>query len=125
MNNERDRDTSSPDAHGESDEERRQRESGRPGGGQGRRDTVGDSGVYPMSAGGHTPQHNAEVHAMKSWGQGTRGAEGYDDAGGSELVMRDGELLGGLDVGPNGAPVINPPDDAQGNNQTSGGKRTQ
>jgi hypothetical protein len=46
---------------------------------------------------------------MASWGQGTRGAEGYDDSGGSELVPRDGELLGGLDVGPSGAPAPNLP----------------
>ena len=46
---------------------------------------------------------------MASWGQGERGAEGYSDSGGSELVMREGQLLGGLDVGPSGAPITDSP----------------
>lgn len=92
------------------DEQRdeRQRESGEPGGGQGRRDTVGErgrqSGVHPMSAG--VEQAKGEIRTEASWGQGKRGAEGYDDAGGSELTMRDGQLLGGTTAGPNGEPTI-------------------
>ena len=35
-----------------------------------------------------------------------RGAEGYNDAGGSELTMREGQLLGGLTAGPGGEPTI-------------------
>jgi hypothetical protein len=86
------------------DDEQR-RESGQPGGGQGRRDTVGKSGVHPMSA-GPDPDRDAEVRTMAGWGQGERGAAGYEDSGGSELVMRDGQLLGGLTAGPGGAPTI-------------------
>ncbi len=82
-----------------------QRESGKPGGGQGRRDEIGPTGVHPMSAGAD-PTRNAEIRTPASWGQGKRGAEGYNDAGGSELVMRDGQLLGGLTAGPGGEPTI-------------------
>jgi len=35
------------------------------------------------------------------------GAEGYNDSGGSGLVWRDGQLLGGLTAGPGGEPTIN------------------
>ncbi len=59
------------------------RESGAPGGGAGRRDEVGGSGVYPASA-GNAPA-DAEVRDQASWGQGERGAQGYNDSGDSEL----------------------------------------
>lgn len=72
-----------------SKESRDDRESGEPGGGAGRRDDVGHSGVYPMS-GDERPPHGAEIRTEASWGQGDRGAAGYDDSGSSEL---DGELL--------------------------------
>ena len=65
------------------------RESGEPGGGAGRRDDVGHSGVYPMS-GDERPPHGAEIRTEAGWGQGERGAAGYEDSGSSEL---DGELL--------------------------------
>jgi len=81
------------------------RESGEPGGGAGRRDEVGPTGVYPMSAGVPEGKH-PELRTPAAWGQGKRGAAGYDDAGGSELVMRDGQLLGGSSSGPNGEPTI-------------------
>lgn len=81
------------------------RESGRPGGGKGRTDVVGKSGVYPMSA-KERPKGTAPIRPMASWGQGERGAAGYEDAGGSELVWRDGQLLGGLTAGAGGAPTI-------------------
>lgn len=58
-------------------------DSGMPGGGRGRVDRVGGSGVYPSS--GPLPRRNAEVHPMASWGQGERGAAGYEDSGESEL----------------------------------------
>ena len=80
-------------------------ESGRPGGGSGRIDDVGKSGVYPMS-GGPTPGGHAELRTMPSWGQGDRGAAGYEDSGGSELSWRNGQLLGGLTSGPGGEPTI-------------------
>jgi hypothetical protein len=96
------------------------RESGEPGGGQGRRDEVGPTGVYPMSGGLPEGKH-LEVRTPASWGQGDRGAAGYEDSGGSELTWRDGQLLGGLTSGPNGEPTIDihgrdrPPNDAQNN----------
>jgi hypothetical protein len=62
----------------------RRRESGRPGGGAGRKDEVGRSGVYPAS--GPHPTGPAEIKTMAAWGQGQRGAAGYEDAGSSELV---------------------------------------
>lgn len=90
------------------DEEKR--ESGQPGGGQGRRDVVSEGeaaehGVRPLST-GTRPGGDAELRGMMAWGQGERGAAGYEDSGGSELVMRDGQLLGGLTAGPGGAPEI-------------------
>lgn len=79
------------------------RESGVPGGGQGRKDEVGRSGVYPMS--GPHPAGAAEVKGQASWGQGERGAAGYEDHGGSELTFEGGQLVGGLNAGPGGEPV--------------------
>lgn len=99
MSDERDRDAR------ESRQDEPDRESGKPGGGAGRRDEVGGSGVYPMSGGIPEGKH-PELRTPAAWGQGDRGAEGYEDSGGSELVMRDGQLLGGLTAGPNGAPTI-------------------
>jgi len=87
------------------DDANERRESGEPGGGKGRRDEVGKSGVYPMSGGIPEGKH-LEIRNPASWGQGDRGAEGYNDAGGSELVYRDGQLLGGLTSGPSGEPTI-------------------
>jgi hypothetical protein len=81
------------------------RESGLPGGGQGRRDEVGPTGVFPMSAGIPEGKH-LEIRTPASWGQGDRGAAGYEDSGGSELSWRDGQLLGGLTSGPSGEPTI-------------------
>jgi hypothetical protein len=60
-------------------------ESGLPGGGRGRRDEVGGSGVYPASA-GKAPD-DAEIRTMAAWGQGERGTEGYEDSGQSELSI--------------------------------------
>jgi hypothetical protein len=91
-------------ARGRQDGEDR-RESGQPGGGAGRRDEVGPTGVYSMSGGIPEGKH-PEIRTPASWGQGDRGAEGYNDTGGSELYMRDGQLLGGLTAGPGGEPTI-------------------
>ena len=77
----------------------RERESGQPGGGQGRRDEVGGSGVYPPNADAVPP--DAEVRMAGSWGGGD-----YNESGGSELVYRDGQVLGGLSAGPDGEPTI-------------------
>ncbi len=81
------------------------RESGQPGGGAGRRDEVGPTGVYPMSGGIPKGKH-LEVRTPAAWGQGERGAAGYEDSGGSELIYRDGQLLGGTTAGPGGEPTI-------------------
>lgn len=80
----------------ESQEAERRRESGEPGGGQGRRDEVGRSGVYPMS--GPLPPGNAPIRTQPAWGQGERGAAGYEDHGGSELSYEGGQVLGGYPV---------------------------
>ncbi len=85
-------------------EEEQKRESGWPGGGQGRVDEVGGSGVYPAS--GPYPSGDAEVRGEASWGQGERGAEGYEDHGGSEpTTLPDGTVLGGTTAGPSGEPM--------------------
>jgi hypothetical protein len=68
------------------------RESGLPGGGAGRRDEVGGSGVHPASA-GKAPR-DAAIRTPAEWGQGDRGAAGYEDSGESELFFYDAELRG-------------------------------
>ena len=82
-----------------------QRESGQPGGGAGRRDDVGRTGVYPMS-GDERPQGDATVRPLGDWAGGDRGIAGYEDSGGSGLVMRDGVVLGGLTSDGAGRPTI-------------------
>lgn len=62
------------------------RESGLPGGGAGRKDRVGGSGVYPMS--GPHPKGDAPLVWPGAWGQGKRGAAGYEDHGESELQIQ-------------------------------------
>ncbi len=49
-------------------------------------DEVGRSGVYPASEAENAPR-DAEAQGMKSWGQGERGAKGYEDHGESELHL--------------------------------------
>lgn len=66
-------------------EPRRKAESGVPGGGAGRKDEVGRSGVFPLI--GPTPPKDAEVVMAGAWGQGQRGAAGYEDHGESELIL--------------------------------------
>lgn len=61
-----------------------QRDSGMPGGGAGRRDEVGHTGVYPVSASEGAPG-DAPVQPEASWGQGERGAAGYEDSGESAI----------------------------------------
>jgi hypothetical protein len=76
------------------------RESGNPGGGAGRIDVPGRTGVYPVS-GPEWPSGPAEFRGMASWGQGERGAAGYEDHGESELYLTpEGILLGGGPVEP-------------------------
>jgi hypothetical protein len=75
------------------------RESGQPGGGQGRRDEVGRSGVY--APGADNIPSDAEVRMAGSWGGGD-----YNESGGSGLVYRDGQVLGGLTAGREGEPAV-------------------
>jgi hypothetical protein len=99
----RDNEQSDPSKSSTNDPQRR--DSGEPGGGAGRVDVPGETRVHPLSA-GIDPNRNAEIRTQAEWGQGERGAAGYEDSGGSELVMRDGEVLGGLTAGPSGEPTI-------------------
>jgi hypothetical protein len=93
--------TSEPD---EKRREEQERESGMPGGGAGRTDTPGHTGVYPMS--GPLPPGEAKIRTPAAWGQGERGAAGYEDHGGSELtIYGEGQLVGGLTAGPSGEPT--------------------
>jgi hypothetical protein len=68
--------------------------SGLPGGGQGRRDETGKSGVYPVSdmqgASGDAP-----VVGEMGWGQVERGAERYNDSGSSEITVAGGMAIPG------------------------------
>lgn len=59
------------------------------------RDEVGRSGVYPAS--GPVPLKGMPIRRQMEWGQGERGAAGYEDHGSSELTFEGGALLGGLD----------------------------
>lgn len=95
-----------PHVHGHSSPEAlAQRESGQPGGGAGRRDDVGRTGVYPIS-GEERPGGDAKMRPLGEWAGGDRGIAGYQDSGGSDLVMRDGILLGGLTSDASGRPTI-------------------
>lgn len=55
-----------------------------PGGGAGRRDEVGHTGVYPYSA-SQGASGDAPAVAEGALGQGDRGVEGYQDSGDSGL----------------------------------------
>jgi hypothetical protein len=48
------------------------------------RDEVGHSGVYPASSMEQAP-NDSQTQGEASWGQGERGAEGYNDHGASEI----------------------------------------
>jgi hypothetical protein len=52
--------------------------------GQGRKEDVKGSGVYPVS--GPHPAGDAEIKGQAEWGQGERGAAGYEDHGDSEAM---------------------------------------
>ena len=62
---------------------RQRQDSGLPGGGVGRREEPGQTGVYPMSSPqGASP--DAPLENENAWGQGKLGAAGYNDSGDSE-----------------------------------------
>ena len=64
---------------------KRAKASGTPGSGSGvgRKEDVRGSGVYPETGGSAPP--DAAIRTPAQWGQGERGAEGYQDSGQSEL----------------------------------------
>jgi hypothetical protein len=71
-----------------------QRESGQPGGGQGRIDVVGRTGVYPAS--GPYPSGEAEIRTPETFVHGQRDDQGREVEGGSEPTLLDqNTLLGG------------------------------
>jgi len=80
------------------------RESGLPGGGQGRIDEVGLSGVYPGS--GPWPTGAVEIRSPTSFVHGQTDAEGREVEGGSELIYFQGQtLLGGATPPPSSPPT--------------------
>ncbi len=70
-------------------EGKEKRESGTPGVGQGPKDEIERSGVYPVSSMDEAGP-DAMAHDEASWGQGERGAAVYEDSGGSELIYLGG-----------------------------------
>jgi hypothetical protein len=81
------------------------REIGEPGGGAGRRDDVGRSGIYPVS-GDERPSEAQPFRQLGDWSTHGNYPEGYEESGGSELIYRDGALLGGLTSDADGRPSI-------------------
>jgi len=70
------------------------RDSGQPGGGQGRIEVVGHSGVYPGS--GPYPEGEVEARNPGEFVHGQRDEEGREVEGGSGLTyLQEGILLGG------------------------------
>jgi hypothetical protein len=71
------------------------RESGQPGGGKGRVDVVGHTGVYPGS--GPFPEGDVPVRSPVKFVHGQRDEDGHEVQGGSELIYlkEQGILLGG------------------------------
>jgi len=69
---------------------RKRRDPGTPGGGAGRKDEAGGSGVYPASA--ESAPEDSILRGQAEWGQGERGAAGYEDSGASEIFFTEEEL---------------------------------
>lgn len=70
-----------------------QAESGQPGGGRGRTDKVGRTGVYPGA--GPFPAGEADVKTPESFVHGQRDEEGREVEGGSEISFISGKVVGG------------------------------
>jgi len=71
-----------------------ERDSGKPGGGKGRVDEVGQSPVYPAS--GPLPSGDVEVRTPATFVEGQVDEQGRQVEGGSEISMtEEGTLLGG------------------------------
>jgi YHS domain-containing protein/predicted small metal-binding protein len=73
-------------------------ETGWPGGGRGRREEVGRTGIWPAS--GPLPPGEARLVGQEELGQGTRGAAGYQESGGSELIVTRTDPVCGAEVNP-------------------------
>jgi hypothetical protein len=59
---------------------------GMPGDGAGRRDVIGGTtGVHPFSETDTAEAADMPIRTGAEWGQGDRGAAGYEDAGSSEM----------------------------------------
>jgi hypothetical protein len=69
------------------------RESGEPGGGQGRRDEVGNTGIYPVSS-GQMPPGDEVIRTPGEYGQRGRGLEGYYDHGESGFTQAEVQIYG-------------------------------
>jgi hypothetical protein len=83
--------------------QKKNRVSGRPGDGAGRRDEVGKGGVYPIS--GPLPEGDAPIVQQGALGHPNEELQQAQEShGGSELSYNGGLLLGGLTSGPGGAP---------------------
>ncbi len=65
-------------------QQQNQNDSGLPGGGVGRKEGPFNTPVYPVSADAGA-SGDAQVESENAWGQGQRGAAGYQDSGGSGL----------------------------------------
>ena len=61
---------------------------GQPGGGKGRRDEIGRTGIWPMS-GPLPPASDAPAISQGEFGQGTPGSAGYAASGESETYRTD------------------------------------
>jgi YHS domain-containing protein len=73
-------------------------ESGQPGGGVGRRDEPGRTGIWPAS--GPWPPGDAQTVGQADLGQGARGAAGAEESGGSEFVIEQQDPVCGVHVRP-------------------------
>ncbi len=83
-------------------EEKRSREdSGQPGGGAGRREEPGRTGVWPAS--GPWPPGDATLVGQAEFGQGARGAAGAEESGSSEIVIEQRDPVCGVLVRPEDA----------------------
>jgi hypothetical protein len=74
-----------PDPYDQPEVADAQRESGLPGGGVGRKEEVGGSGVYPASA-GRAPV-GARIRTQAEWGRGERGAATSQGSASDELIQ--------------------------------------
>jgi hypothetical protein len=61
---------------------------GVPGGGKGRKDEPGRTGIFPLSQ-SEDADPGAPIISEGALGQGDRGVEGYDDSGDSEMTLGD------------------------------------